>query len=289
MSIRKLLVLLFGGAADEMALEAAYGVASLSAAHIEALLMRPVGPGLGGWDTGWLPPWTAARPSEGVEHAAFLASQASQRNFETWHARAGVETPIRPGSSSTPTASWREKVGQVSSILRHKGQCADLVVIQRQDRPDWPAIDALFEAALMTTGRPVLLVPHAFGAVRARTVAVAWKPTVQATHALAGAVPLLIRAERVELITVEGHGGGPPGNAADVAEYLAWHGVPAKCRPAELGDLSTGQAILRETSEVGADLLVMGAYTHSQTREELFGGATRHVVDNASLPVLFEH
>ena len=100
MSIRKLLVPLFGGVADEMALEAAHGVASLSAAHIEALFMRPGEPGLGGWDTGWLPPWTAARPSKGVEHAALLASEASQRNFETWCAGAGVGTPTKPGSST---------------------------------------------------------------------------------------------------------------------------------------------------------------------------------------------
>jgi nucleotide-binding universal stress UspA family protein len=289
MPIRKLLVLLFGGAADEPALKAALGIAALSAAHIEALFMRPSGAGLEGWDTGWLPPWILARQSGSAEQASLLASEAARRNFETWRDRAGVSAPDRPGPLSTPTAAWREDVGHVSLILRRRGQCADLIVVQRQDRPDWPATDALFEAALMTTGRPVLLVPYAHGAVRARTVAVAWKPTAQASRALAGALPLLAGAERVELVSVEERHAGRPGNTADVAEYLAWRGVAASLRPAKPGPDSAGHAILREAAAIGADLLVMGAYTHSWTREELFGGATRHVVDHASLPVLFAH
>jgi nucleotide-binding universal stress UspA family protein len=90
-------------------------------------------------------------------------------------------------------------------------------------------------------------------------------------------------------VTVEERHAGRPGNTADVAEYLAWHGVAASLRPAKPGPDSAGHAILREAAAIGADLLVMGAYTHSWTREELFGGATRHVVDHASLPVLFAH
>jgi len=53
--------------------------------------------------------------------------------------------------------------------------------------------------------------------------------------------------------------------------------------------LDAGSALLGYCQVTGADLLVMGAYGHSQFREFVLGGATRSVLTEATLPVLLSH
>ena len=81
-------------------------------------------------------------------------------------------------------------------------------------------------------------------------------------------------------------GSGPP---AEVVAYLARHGIAAEARGFETGDRSVGETLLDEGREVGADLIVLGGYGHSRTRELVFGGVTQHVLVHADIPVLLAH
>ena len=89
------------------------------------------------------------------------------------------------------------------------------------------------------------------------------------------------------MVTVEE--AGRAADPADLAEYLSWHGISATPRRVPRGDDGVADALERATTAGGADLLVMGAYTHSRLRELVFGGVTAHVLRACRIPTLLAH
>lgn len=166
---------------------------------------------------------------------------------------------------------------------------SDLVIAAQPD-PDHPSIqDRVPEGVVMAAGRPLLAVPYVgdvdkFG----RRVMLAWNGTREATRAVHDALPLLIKAESVVVFGVnpenDDHIAG-----ADLALHLSRHGVKAEPRHIVAPDLEIGDALLSATSDLGIDLLVMGAYGHSRLRELVLGGATRQVFRAMTCPVLLSH
>ncbi|KQZ60083.1 MULTISPECIES: universal stress protein [unclassified Lysobacter] len=148
-----------------------------------------------------------------------------------------------------------------------------------------------FVALLFESGRPVLMVPpHCVLTVPPRRVVIAWQPTREITRAVHDALPLLIAAESVAVLTVEtdpGQDSEP--SARRIVEHLERHGVQVSrlVRPA-LGQ-TVATALLHYSREIRADLLVAGGYGHSRLREWALGGVTRELLIASDLPVLFGH
>ncbi len=116
----------------------------------------------------------------------------------------------------------------------------------------------------------------------------AWNATRESIRAVADALPLLVKAEAVEVLVVDpqrqrAHGPEP---GADIARHLARHGAQVEVRRLSSGGEDVGRLLLSASATFGADLLVMGAYGHSHLSEWLFGGVTRTVLYEAGLPVL---
>jgi nucleotide-binding universal stress UspA family protein len=139
----------------------------------------------------------------------------------------------------------------------------------------------------------VLVVPYAgrFGEC-GRRVLVAWNASRAATRAVNDAMPLLARAETVTVLCIDpaadgrAHGETP---GMDIAVHLARHAVKARVETTVSGGIGVGNALLSRVSDIGADLLVMGAYGHARVRELLLGGATRTILESMTLPVLMSH
>jgi len=150
-----------------------------------------------------------------------------------------------------------------------------------------------FYDVLRHSGRPVLVVPEGSTAtLPPRRVAIAWKPTQQASRAVADAMPLLRTAEAVDVVVIdpvvaEGAHGGEPG--ADIAAHLARHGLKVDVVSRSSMNFSVAYTLLDHARQVGADLLVAGGYGHSRLREAMLGGTTRELLQTAHLPVLFSH
>jgi nucleotide-binding universal stress UspA family protein len=101
-------------------------------------------------------------------------------------------------------------------------------------------------------------------------------------------MPFLAQAEMVVVLSVEdGMVPGPSGG--EIAQGLMRNGIAAKTQQIRAGERSTGAAILDQCQELGADLLLKGAYTHSRLRQMIFGGATSHILGAAELPVIMAH
>lgn len=149
------------------------------------------------------------------------------------------------------------------------------------------------EAAMFDTGRPTLLLPsgeRAKSLQRIDTVVVAWDYSRQAARAMADALPILMRANKVHILSVFGEKGLQttcvPG---DLEKYLSSHQVKHVVDQASLKDGTIGDCVMSHAKAVNADLLVMGAYGHSRFREFVLGGATRGVLADPRLPVFLAH
>jgi nucleotide-binding universal stress UspA family protein len=191
-----------------------------------------------------------------------------------------------PGSvwSHRASAGWREDKGYSPTAVASRARLFDLLVLGRSGRVvDQPYSDSI-EQALLASGRPVLIAPAKPPSVLGATIAVAWNDTPESAKALAAAMPFLVRAQRVFVLSV-----GPTA-AAELAEQLAWYGIRATADAIDaIKGVGPGEAVLAAARDRDADLLVMGGYGRTPWRELLFGGATREVVGTSLLPVLLAH
>lgn len=198
------------------------------------------------------------------------------------------------GGPVGPTAAWREEVGQDDQIIASLGRLADLVVVARPDESEGPAAHLIIEAALFESGRPVLIVPHSPPPETGERVALAWNDSIEASRAVAAAMPVLRGAGEVivlrarEKISAEDKKAAS-GEADDLVRYLAWNGIAAEARCLDAAGESEGGVLLAAAVAWKADLLVMGGYTHSRFRQMLIGGVTRHMLTEAEVPVLMAH
>jgi len=173
--------------------------------------------------------------------------------------------------------------------LATQSRVADIVLLARPPVPDMaPVLVAqTAEYVLLHAGRPVLVMPPQVRRVDARHVAVAWDGRREAARAVADALPLLRRAERVSLITVDPDGRGEA-LSEGLGEYLGRHGIAAQPFPVPSQE-AVGPALLRAVGHLQADLLVAGGYGHSRMRELVMGGATRVLLRHAEVPLLVSH
>lgn len=150
--------------------------------------------------------------------------------------------------------------------------------------------EKVIEGALFASGKPLLVVPNrVLATLRPKRMMVGWDATIEATRAVREALPLLTSADAVHVVLVDpvespdGHGAEP---GADVAAYLARHGVNVSVDRLPSEGHAVATVLRRHAVDCAADMIVMGAYGHSRLRERLFGGVTKSMLDEPPLPVL---
>lgn len=207
--------------------------------------------------------------------------------FDQVASRHGIVLATAPPTQG-PTATWLEITGREEEEVARRGRLHDLVVIGRPiEHSETPSLMTL-NAALMESGKPLLLTPPNPVETVARHIAVAWNGSAEAGRAVTAALPLMARAEQVTILSMAEDDRTITAPAGELASFLAWHGVTAECKTIAAGS-QAGHALLEQCRLQGADLLVMGAYTHSRLRQLILGGVTRHVLGHAELPCLLSH
>jgi nucleotide-binding universal stress UspA family protein len=292
MSYRTILVPVGEPENAERALQAAFLVAKRFAGHVQALhvlpdLADPATHALIATRMSLEAASSDLRKFKGsAERELQRQSSEIKQLFETAAAQAGV--PIQAGVDPTGglSASWQEATGFESELIARLGRIFDLTVIARRG-PRGSSHETV-QAALLETGRPLLLAPPAAPAALGETVLLAWNASPQAARAAANALPFLQKAARVMVMSV-GNGPEPAPSPDELVRTLAWHGVAAQARRLEQGSRRVRDILLAEASAMAADLLVIGAYSHSRMRQIVFGGVTEHMLDDAELPVLMAH
>lgn len=213
---------------------------------------------------------------------------------EATEAAAPVEAAFRDClRRNSIEGEWRLVEGNPPTMVALHARYADLCVVGQPNPYEPQDADAVTVTTVMTSGRPVLAVPFA-GEFRTvgESVLVAWNASREAARAVNDAMPLLVGSKRVTILAINpqrgvlGHGDVP---AADIALHLARHGLKAEAAHTVAKDISDGEALLSYAADIGADLIVAGAYGHSRARELVFGGVTRTLIAEMTAPVLLSH
>ena len=260
-------------AAAARLLTAALRLAALSGAdRINALVVR-------------LPPEASISQSEEIlseqREATLRAAEADraaavQAAFDAWVPgadKAGIHT------------EWLDIDGIPELVVDERGRRADFLVMEQPARHDYGTSWQALRAALFATSRPVLIVPaHPFGDFGHR-IAIAWRDDERAAKATLAGLRCLAYAERVFVLAGTRNINEPPSMPAIIAE----HGIDAELHLLPIGAGVFGATLLAKAHELGADMLVMGAYEHHPLRELLLGGVTRYMLHNADIPVLLRH
>ena len=192
------------------------------------------------------------------------------------------------------SAEWRVSHADTVTALNVNGRYADLLITGHSEERNATWFDmAATKHIALESGRPVLVVPcHTTTATLGRRVLVAWNGSREAVRAVHDALPLLKRAEFVQVAVINpsvgyGEHGAVPG--ADLCLHLARHGVTAEAYVGHADSQAIGAALHTQATAIGADLVVMGAYGHSRFRELVLGGVTRHLLQHLGLPMLMAH
>jgi nucleotide-binding universal stress UspA family protein len=290
MRIRTILAAISGGTTTSGVLDTACRLCCRFASHLEVLHIRADSPEV---------EIDGAQATERVVGVALHEAQAretadaARQAFEWAVVRHNLpvhdippaftdRTPIR----WSPSATWREETGIAATAVARRGRLFDLVIVGCSGRIVGEPYGTTIQDTVIPVGRPILVASSTAIDKLGESVALAWNDTPESSRALAAAMPLLMQADEVHVLCFGDM------RMDDLVAQLAWYGVSARghrFRPLSQQRVATGDLLLSATRDVGADLLVMGAYGHAPWRELLLGGATREVLRNSSFPVVLAH
>jgi nucleotide-binding universal stress UspA family protein len=204
-----------------------------------------------------------------------------------------VEQRYREARSHAIESEWHLIGAGDAPELVALAKAVDLVIYGQRSR-DYPVPTGFRpEDILLGSGRPVLVTPYAgkFAAI-GRRVLVAWDGTREASRALHDALPLLAEAEAVRVVTVRAREGSFERDRPEldrIVRHLERHGIAARPEETLRGDMRVSELLLSRAADMSADLIIAGAYHHSQLREALLGGVSRELLDHMTVPVLMSH
>ncbi|MEP7208718.1 MAG: universal stress protein [Casimicrobiaceae bacterium] len=239
----------------------------------------------------------SANPITPTVSAVLPDSIVAERMREMGEAQTSAEALFRAAAARArvTAAEWRAPAGEPIPALVAHARCTDLVILGQRDPEDGNGDFAadVANTVVLQSGRPVLMLPYAGSATAIGTTAlVAWNGTRESARAVADAMPLLARAECVILLGIAKDDDDTATGSQPEQRVLAWlrfHGIEAIARHHRLAESDVAELIHREAGGSGADLIVMGAYSHSRLQELVLGGVTRRLLDTMTVPVLMSH
>ncbi len=291
---KSILVPTMGFSSDPVALETAVLVARAFKGHLECVHVRPDSQQIliqaAGYDMGMGMGTQMVMGDliDVLQREDAKRTERAHKTFEAFCKREAVPLATAPTGEPSATAAWREVSGRESDILVAEARVHDLTVFGNVTALGGLA-RTIAGTMLINGGRPLLLAaPHAPKQI-GKSVVVAWKPSPEAARAVSAAMPILADAAKVTVVTIAENEEETANSAEALVANLRWHGINAEISYMAHPAGPTQDTLLQCAKEVGADLLVMGAYGHSRLSEFVFGGVTRHVLGGAPIPVLLVH
>jgi nucleotide-binding universal stress UspA family protein len=289
LSYRKLLLPLSDTPCGQVALALGVQLAAAWKAHLAATIVRV--------DAASVAPLAGEGLSgamiEDMMDATERESAGRAQGLEAQFAAAIGAACIRRGLPQTgaapeATASLTTLTGRDDDIIPGLARLADLTILPHPHQDEDPGAGGCLHAVLFESGRPVLIAPRKAVTTLGKRCCVAWNGTTESSAALWAILPWLRRAECVRVLHAPDYQRHGP-SAADALAYLALHGITADQAEFQPINRDVGAGLLAAADAFGADLVGMGAYSHSRLRQLILGGVTRHVLSHAGVPVLMAH
>lgn len=223
----------------------------------------------------------------------YIPAEYYQQQIEEARAAADRAKTIyaREAKRAGIAAQWVVSEQRPLDILPPLGRSCDLV-IAGQPHPEVDldrGVGVPLGALTLALGRPVLGFPYTgHYPVLPRTAVIAWNGSREAARAAHDALPLLQAAKSVVVLSIN-PSPEVAATGATLAGNLGHHGISARAKPVDLGDIEEGEMLLSTLADEGAELLVMGVYGHSRVREMILGGVSETILDSMTLPVLMSN
>ena len=283
MAIKTILVPVRGDGKGERVLDHALAVAKRFKAHIDVVHSRPKPEDLIPFATISLA-HIRRQLTESANKAAEIEEGRVKRLFDKYCKAKKVPIVDKPTGKGV-TASWHEQVGQQSTVVALYGRVADLIVVPK---PEGNLGVNTLEAALLETGKLVLMAPAKRVNKLGEHVAFGWDGGIQAAKVVTAALPLLTAARKVTVFSAP-VSTDPRLPIETAVEYLRRHGVKVAAKTMNVKATGVGDALLAGAAKAGADVLLMGAFGQSRGREMVLGSVTRHIITTAKMPVILMH
>ncbi|HEY7457677.1 MAG TPA: universal stress protein [Xanthobacteraceae bacterium] len=235
----------------------------------------------------FVPVYPATTPMEALG-ADFISAQRAQNKKA---ANAAIARFQRVANEIGVTAQSRILEAPVADASRQFAELARHfdVAILGQAKPDFWETDLIIEAALFESGRPLIVVPYIYsGPMKLNHITVCWDGGRPAARAVGDAMPFLLRAKKVDLVTIA-TGATEELSSAEMEGHLARHGVNSASRRLMTDRGEEANAILNHAADTMTDLIVMGGYGHTRLREFILGGVTLGILRSMTAPVLLSH
>jgi nucleotide-binding universal stress UspA family protein len=285
--MRRLVVVLSGMVCDQKACAVGLALAKRLGAHVEGLFIR--------YDASEIVP----RLGEGLSGVAIdslleatnaAADEASARARATLAAAAAADVELAATPSDRPglSAVFQDVAGPSIEMLDAEARLANLLIFGEPGDgapADWMG---RIEHSLLAMRRPLLIARGGTAANFGEKILVTYNGSLESANALVAATPILVAAREVEVLEVR-ESDAAPHHAAAATRYLRQHGVNASAHDIKLTRTAVGEEIAARSNSIWASLIVMGGYGRSRLREFILGGATRHLVHHAPVPVLLCH
>lgn len=226
-----------------------------------------------------------AIPLESLREESQEEARRARRLFDDFVRRNDIPRAEQRAAASL-SFGWLNDAPEGESFVGSYGRVFDVIVMSRPDANTVGLHNRALESGLFESGRPLLIAPPTPPRQIATNILIAWNCSTEQARTTAFAMPLLRQAGRVTVLTVVGGVAVPGPTAEQAIQYLQRNGIAAESMSVELDGRTTGEAILDVAQALNCDLLVKGAYTQSRLRQMIFGGATRHILGHAALPVL---
>lgn len=289
MAYRRLLLPLTGTASGESALATALMVARMWNAHVHCLHVRVdardvaplAGEGLSG---AMIEEMMAATERESGDRAERV--RALFRRFaDTTAGISLAESSVTARRTEEPTLSFESIPGREEDVVAQRSRVYDMAVVPHPEADEDVSSSDALHAVLFDSGRPVLIAPRDPPRTIGSRVCCAWNGSAESAAAVAAALPWLHHASAVRVLHSPDYQRRGPDVEA-ILRYLRWHEIEAEATMFRPVTKDVGAGLLGAARDFGADLLCMGAYSHSRLRQLILGGVTRHVLENSDMPVL---
>lgn len=185
------------------------------------------------------------------------------------------------------------QLADVSRFVASHARFADLAIVPRPYGDDRGIeLEPAVEGALFEGQTPVIVLPEGGSELKLpQKIAIGWNENAEALRAIRSALPLLSQAQTTRIVVIDPPKHGPtrsdPGG--QLSQFLARHGVKVDIDVLSKTMPRVSDVMRRHVIDIGADMVVMGAYGHSRFREAILGGATRNMLETCEVPVFMAH
>jgi nucleotide-binding universal stress UspA family protein len=279
MTYRKILAHVTGGEGDAQVLRSSLALAKAFDGHVVALYVQA-------------DPAEVVRainndlPSRVIQELIDAARSAATEDLAAINA---TLRQVQDEMSCPATAvSLKVRSGREEGEVAAESLLSDLIVFEHPAELDSRTRLSTVEAALLVSGRPLLLLPRDAGVICGGRAAIGWDGSATAAHAVSAALPLLTRAQTIEAISIADDVADAE-RTRELHEYLKLRGLSCVDHAINSAGEEAGAVLLDAAQRAAADFLVVGGYGHSRLRELVLGGVTRHLLGDVSLPLLMAH